>query len=235
MQNKFKLPGIGIALLTAISLTGCSENVQRPVPASPVVNANGQTESETPIFSAENPSESKDDLSMPSSEESSVESSVNTDSVSINGDVMWGIGKTFDEITERYGDITAGNFNVYTFKNGYGIYAWDDDGGIDPTQSDRDKNIEIIRGRGGCKIIGEISASDFLIGDLSTVTLDNIAEKCGFEVIPLNPAPDGQTMYDGYKFALYTHPDYKNVSFSMMYNIENGFDDTAKFDVRYDG
>lgn len=233
MQNKFKLPGIGIALLTAISLTGCSENVQRPVPASPVVTANGQTESETPIFSAENPSESKDDLSMPSSEESSVKSSVNTDTVSINGDVMWGMGKTFDELTERYGDITAGNFETYSFKNGYGKYSWS--GGADPIQTDRDKNIEMIKGRGGCSIIYDIPAKDFLIGDLSTVTLDNIAEKCGFEVVQLDPTPDGETLYDGYNFAYCTHPDYKNVSISFMYSSENGFDDSTTFRVSYDG
>lgn len=213
MQNKFKLPCIGIALLTAISLTGCSENAQRRVPASPVVNANGQTESETPISSAENPSESEADLSIPSSEENSVESPVNTNSVGINSDVMWAMGKTFDDVTEEYGSVTVADLNnVYMFENGYGIYVFGD----------------------SCKKIGQISAKDFLVGDLSTVTLDNIAEKCGFEVVPLNPVPDGQTMYDGYRCANYTHPDYKNVSFSMTYN-ENGFDDTAKFSVCNDG
>lgn len=195
-------------------------------------NSVGYSPAASAVSDEESPSESEADLSIPSSEENSVESPVNTDSVSINGDVMWGMGKTFDELTERYGDITAGNFETYSFKNGYGKYSWS--GGADPTQTDRDKNIEMIRGRGGCSIICDIPAKDFLIGDLSTVTLDNIAEKCGFEVIPLNPAPDGQTMYDGYKFALYTHPDYKNVSFSMMYNIENGFDDSATFRVSYD-
>lgn len=159
--------------------------------------------------------------------------SKNTMSISINSDVMWGMGKTFDEIAEKYGDVTAGNHNVYTFKNGYGKYAWDDNGGIDPTQSDRDENIEIIRGRGGCKIIGEISARDFLVGDLSTLNLDNLAAKCGFEVVPLNPTPDGYSLYDGYKFAYYTHPSYENMTFVMCYK-ESGFDEEATFRISYD-
>lgn len=76
MQNKIKLKGIGIALLTAISLTGCSENAQRPVPASPVVTISNQAESETSISDEESSSESKVDLSLPSSEESFTESNI---------------------------------------------------------------------------------------------------------------------------------------------------------------
>lgn len=152
---------------------------------------------------------------------------INLGAIGINSDVVWGIGKTIDEITEKYGDVTGGYPNVYTFENGYGIYVWED------TQTELDKNVEIIRGKGGCKSIGKISARDFLIGDLSTVTLDNIASKCGFEVVPLNPVPDGQTMYDGYKCAYYTHPSYENMTFIMLYK-ESGFDEDATFDIKYD-
>ena len=184
----------------------------RPPNVSSVVTSGSQTESETPISGEENPSESEADLSMSSSEENSVESPVNTDSVSINDDVMWGIGKTVDELTEKYGSATAGRNNVYTFENGYGIYVFGD----------------------GCKTIGEISAKDFLIGDLSNVTLDNFASKCGFEVVPLNDNDDPNTMYEGYRQAYYTHPSYKNITFSMLYK-ESGFDETATFDIRYNG
>lgn len=201
-----------MALLMSIILTGCSEKDNRPTKARPVVTAGSQTESETPISSAEKPSESEADLSMPSSEENSADSPVNTDSVSINFDVMWGIGKTVDEITEKYGSATAVRNNVYTFENGYGKYVFGD----------------------GCKTIGEISAKDFLIGDLSNVTLDNFASKCGFEVVPLNGNGDPNTMYEGYRQAYYTHPSYKNITFSMLYK-ERGFDETAKFDIRYNG
>lgn len=132
------------------------------------------------------------------------------DAVTINGDVMWGMGKTFEDVTEKYGSVTVtGLDNVYMFENGYGIYVFGD----------------------YCNKIGEISAKDFLVGDISTVTLDNIAGKCGFEVVPLNPTPDGQTMYDGYREAYYTHPNYENVWFVMFYK-ESGFDETASFRVQ---
>lgn len=137
----------------------------------------------------------------------------NAISIGINSDVMWGMGKTIDEITERYGDVTAKYNNVYTFKNGYGKYVWDDDG--------------------SCKTIGEITAKDFLIGDLSTLDLDNFASKCGFEVVPLNSNDDPNTMYEGYRFACYTHPSYKNITFSMCYK-ESGFDEEATFRISYD-
>ena len=212
MKNKTKIQTVGMALLMSIMLTGCSEKDDRLSKVSRVVTAGSQTESETPISGADKPSESKSDLLMPSSEENSVDTPVNTDFVSINVDVMWGIRKTVDEITEKYGSATAGRNNVYTFENGYGKYVFGD----------------------GCKTIGEISAKDFLIGDLSNVTLDNFAFKCGFEAVPLNGNGDPNTMYEGYRLAYYTHPSYDNVTFGMLYK-ESGFDETAQFDIRYNG
>ena len=201
---------LALVTLPLLSLAGCSEKDDRPPKVSPVVTVGSKNESETPISGAEKPSESEADLSMPSSEENSVESPVNTDSVSINVDVIWGIGKTVDEITEKYGSATAGRNNVYTFENGYSKYVFGD----------------------GCKTISEISAKDFLIGDLSNVTLDNFASKCGFEVVPLNGNDDPNTMYEGYRLAYFTHPSYDNVTFGMFYE-EGGFDETATFDIRY--
>ncbi len=219
MQSKSKTRSIGAVLSLMILLTGCSENAKRPVPASPVGTANGQTESNTPISDAESSSESEPDLSLPSNQNDSAETPENAASVDINGDVMWAMGKTFDDVTQKYGSVTVEDLNnVYMFENGYGIYVFGD----------------------SCKKIGQISAKDFLVGDLSTVTLDNIAEKCGFEVVQfevdlLDPTPDGETLYDGYNFAYCTHPDYKNVSISFMYSKEHGFDDSATFRVSYDG
>ena len=210
MKNKTKIQTVGMALLMSIMLTGCLEKDDRPPKVSPVVTVGSQTESETPISGAEDPSESKADLSMPSSEENSVESPINTDPISINADVMWGIGKNVDEVTEKYGSATLERNNVYTFENGYGKYVFGD----------------------GCKTISEIPAKDFLIGDLSSVTLDNFASKCGFEVVPLNDSGAPNTMYEGYRQAYYTHPSYDNVTFGMLYK-EGGFDETATFDIRY--
>ena len=107
------------------------------------------------------------------------------ETIAINSDVMWGMGKTFDEITERYGDVANGDYYAYSFKNGYGIYMWNVY--VDVTPPERDDNISRARKSGGCRSIAEISAGDLLIGDLSTVNMDNLASKCGFDIVPLDP------------------------------------------------
>ena len=103
MQNKIKLPGIGIALLTAISLTGCSENAQRPVPASPVVTVSNQAESEPSISDEESLSESKANLSMPSSEESFTESNT-----AITDDFI----NTLNSVIDSAADVEALNSGI---------------------------------------------------------------------------------------------------------------------------
>ncbi|MDE6731782.1 MAG: hypothetical protein K2J77_02765 [Oscillospiraceae bacterium] len=144
----------------------------------------------------------------------SEENSAQTQAVGINADAVWALGKEFPEINERLGEVT-GTFSggkLYQFEHGCGRYSWDSDGGV-------------------CKAVYNIKAADFISGDLGEITLDNIAEKCGFEVVPLNDTGDPNTMYEGYRQAYYTHPSYENVTFSMLYK-ESGFDDTASFDAR---
>ena len=154
-----------------------------------------------------------DSSSVQSGETSNIESEY-----TLNSDVMWAIGKTVNEVAERYGEITMdsdmGSARLYQFKNGYGTYSWYEEDG-------------------GCKMVGNVSVRDLLTGDLSTVNLDNIAQKYGFDVVPLNPVPEGNTMYDDYIFAYYTHPSYKNLTFSMCYK-KSGFDEDATFRIRYD-
>lgn len=185
MKNKTKLT-ISVVLLS-IMLTGCAE--QEAQSNDPNAFAKVTYSNSYPNKNESKPIEESSD-------------------VAINGDVMWGLGKTVDEVSEKYGSAN-GNVQFFTFENGYGKYVFDD----------------------SCYKIGEISAKDFLVGDLSTVTLDNIAEKCGFDVFQYNPDPDEETLYDEYKFAYCEHPDYDNVSISIMYNRENGFDETASFMV----
>ena len=135
--------------------------------------------------------------------------------ISINSEVMWGLGKTMDELTEIYGEIVGSTSQMASFKNGYGIYAWSVEGG-------------------SCTRISRIKASDLLIGDLSTVNFDNIVSKCGFEVILFDPENnDGPGMYDDAKVAYFSHPSYKNITFQMTYKI-SGFDEDATFLVSYD-
>ncbi|MDE7360312.1 MAG: hypothetical protein K2N38_00070 [Oscillospiraceae bacterium] len=153
--------------------------------------------------------------------------------ISINNNVVWGLLRTFDEITEKYGDVTGGNFNEYTFEKGYGKYAWGNGDGMDITQTDRDKNIEYVKTCGGCSSISEISASDFLIGDLSTLDSDNFASECGFEVFPINPSRESENLYDGFRLTYYTHPSYKDMIFTM-YCKESGFDEDAFFCIDND-
>lgn len=216
MKNKTKLRTVGAAVLLSVLLVGiigCAEQSTDGRSVDPIVtDQNDQTESKpTASDNSENSAVQSVEtgVSEPVSEESSAEA------VGINAEAVWGLGKSFNEITEKYGGVTGSysNNKIYEFENGYGRYVWNIDGG-------------------NCKAIGEISARDFISGDLSAVTLENIAEKCGFEVVPLNDTDDPNTMYEGYRQAYYTHPSYENVTFGMLYK-ESGFDETAKFDVRY--
>ena len=159
----------------------------------------------------ENISNVKDSLADGSRSENSAGSSADDDYTVINDDVMWGIGKTVYEIEEKYGAVTAENDNVYTFENGYGKYTFSD----------------------SCKAICEISARNFLVGDISTVTLENFASKCGFEAVTLSNDNNSDTKYDGFKITYYKHPSYDNVTFIMLCK-ESGFDETATFDIRCD-
>ena len=139
------------------------------------------------------------------------ENSVTEIEYSLNSDVMWAIGKTMGELTERYGEETGGG-GRYQFKNGYGTYGYDD---------------------GECKSV-LVKASDLLIGDLSTVTLDNIVSKFGFEVVlfdPENNTPGLYDLYDDFKVAYFTHPSYKNITFLMEYKT-SGFDEDTTFLIK---
>lgn len=245
MQNKIILQSFGTALVISILLTGCAEQRSQPdsqiSTSNPVTsNINSQTENKTytsnPI---ENQSEDSSVLSKSSDEQSSSdesntsESSVDIDTVSINSDVIWGMGKTFDELTEKYGNVTSGNFNTYSFENGYGIYVWDTNGGADYSEVDREKNISLVRESGGCIMIDGIRAKDFLNGNFSTLKYEDFTSNCGFEVISLNSNNDPNTMYDDYRFAYYTHPSYENMTFIMCYK-DGVIDEFATFTIRSD-
>lgn len=179
-------------VLIALATTACAEQ--------------GAQSSDPNAFAKESYSYSYSNNNESTPQEQTVE-------LGINGEVMSAVGKTIDELSERYGAGRAVYPDVYIFDNGFGVYNCSNIGGV-------------------CEAVNDIKAADFLVGDISTVTLDNLAEKCGFNVVPLNDDGGAGTMYDGYRVANYTHPDYKNVSFSMLYK-ENGFDDTASFSVRF--
>lgn len=195
----------------------------------PPDSGNNSTASSAVVSTDENSSGnvSFSDSSTETSETSDIESNVSD--ISINGEVLWGIGKIFDEVTERYGGVISGGQNVYSFENGYGRYMWDSKG-IDPQQPDRDVNIEIIRGNGGCKSINDVKPHDLFSGEFTSLSFEEL-EANGFEVGPRDDSP--YTMYDGYRFRAFTHPSYENISFSAMYSEETGvIDDETSIMIR---
>lgn len=142
-----------------------------------------------------------------SSSVQSGENSVAEIKYTLNSDVMWALGKTVDEVAERYGEITGdsdmGSYRLYQFKNGYGRYSWYEEDG-------------------GCKVVGSVSARDLLTGDLSTVTLDNMASKYGLENYSYDLHPISLDD-DDYGRAIFTHPSYGDLSFIMTFK-KNGSD-----------
>ena len=149
---------------------------------------------------------------MPGDPSSSVQSGESE--FTVNSEVMWAIGKTVGELTERYGEVTMDGGTAYRFKNGYGIYHFNE------------------LNSGSCVSL-EVNASDLLTGDLSTVNLDNIASKYGFNVIQLEPEDNKPGMDNVYTIANFSHPSYKNITF-LMFHKRSGFDEDAKFVVSYE-
>ena len=249
MHNKIKLHSIGTALLISILLTGCKGEVSQPDNSNPA--AAGMTESETSISSvggnqpeeSYSLSESAGEQSIDNeqtfsneetlSDEGSVpESPAEPEELSINRGVVWGMGKTFDEIAEKYGNITSGNFNKYSFEHGFGIYVWDWGDGIDNSETDRDRNISLVKERGGCVMIDGIHAKDFIIGDFSTLNYEDFASRCGIEYTHIDDDPT--MLYDGCWWAYFKHPSYENVTFCMYTEERDVIDDTAGFVIRSD-
>lgn len=192
-------------------------------------------------------SDTESNISIIESNISDIESSIADLQIGLNADVVWGIGKTFDEINAKYGEVISGNFNRYTFgwnysnenklPSGYGTYVWDYGGGIDNSFADREKNIEYIRRRGGCYAILNIKASDFINGEFTAMSFDDFASKCGIEWIHIDDDPNDQDPFiaDQPRYVGFKHPSYENITFTMICDRDkNEIDDTTFFDVRYD-
>lgn len=196
---------------------------------------NTSSESASVVDSSSETSETSEtsDISGTSetSDTSETESGIAVPTVGLNTEVLWGMYKTFDEVSGRYGDITSGNHNVYYFENGCGRYLWDSYN-IDPQQSDRDVNIEITRGNGGVKMIDNIKPKDLINGEFTALSFEDFASQCGFEIVSLgNDEP--YTMYDGYRTATFTHPSYENMLFWASYSEESGaIDDDTLFTIK---
>ena len=164
------------------------------------------------------------------SDATSANSYADGEEVAVNSEALWGIGRTFNEVEARYGAITSVAIDTFTFENGYGTYTWGVLGGTEHSSSNKDDIISKARESGDyCTAIKELSARDMLTGDISTVTLDNFEEKTGFKLRPEYP-DDPEATSGGYAWKYYSHPDYEEMDFVLMYKLD-GFDEDAYFSV----
>ena len=241
MRNKIKLCSIGTALLISILLTGCEEHVSSPKNSAStttnIITENKPNITTTEVGETEDnsiSSESVGDQDSNTEQSSSTDTSTSNEEkpelgeTGINDDVLWAMGKSFDELTKKYGDVTTGNFNTYSFKNGYGVYVWDPN--IEFADNDRDKNISLIKACGGCKKIDSIQAKDFIKGDFSALNYEDFASKCGVEYTIL---PEDNTGIDDYWHAYFSHPLYENMVFIMSTAEKNVIDETTLFTVQF--
>lgn len=245
------------AALVVCVLTVIQLRVEVPLPDSSNSNAGNSSTytsnisgSSSVIYDSSETSENSDtesNISITESNISDIESSNANAQISLNTDVMWGIGKTFDEINAKYGEVISGNFNRYTFgwnysnenklPSGYGTYVWDYGGGIDNSFADREKNIEYIKKRGGCKWILNIKASDFINGEFTTIGFDEFASKCGIEWNNIDDETNHEDPYldDDPRYVAFKHPSYENITFIMICDRDkNEIDETTTFNVNYD-
>ncbi len=181
MKNKFKLLSISAAIILSILLTGCSENNKQNTSE----NSSSEIQNETNNSSPEN---SKTD------ESSDTGASVD-EALSINSDVVWGLGKTLDELKVKYDGIKGSveSMGIYTFEKGYGRYAVDLDKGI-------------------CTQIDGINTSDMFKGSFSVLNYEELKARTGIDYWHIDDDPDDEFSC---WWAFFTHPDYSGVTFSV--------------------
>ena len=194
MKNKFKLLSICAAIFLSMLLTGCSENNQPNTSGNSSLNSQNETTNSSP----EN---SKTDESSDTG--ASVE-----ETLSINSDVVWGLGKTLDELKGKFGEIRGGveSMGIYTFENGYGRYVVDVDEGV-------------------CTQIDGINTSNMFKGSFSVLNYEELKARAGITYWHIDgddPAP-----LDNCWWAFFTHPDYSGVTFSV-------YSQTARDEIKAD-
>lgn len=198
--------------------------------SSAVISSGGNSSESTDISDSSSDTSETSETSE-TSDSSDTESGIPVPNVSLNPEVMWGMYKTFDEVSERYGEVASGNHNTYNFENGFGRYVWDSYE-IDMQQPDRDINIEKTRGNGGVKMIDNIKPHDLINGEFTALGFEDFVSQCGFEIVSLGK-DEPYTMYDGYRTAAFRHPSYENMIFWASYSEETGvIDDNTLFTIK---
>ncbi len=194
MKNNLKLRGISAALVLSMFLAGCTEQPNNSPSDTPL---NSETQSSNESSKADetsNENSKPDETSNESSnaDETSSDSS-QADKISINDDVVWGLGKTVEELTQKYGEKTSSDDVDYVcaFENGYGRYGIDD---------------------GVCTKIVGIETEDILKGEYSVMNYEELKTRSGIDYWYIGTEPDD--MYENW-WAYFTHPSYNGVTFAV--------------------
>lgn len=176
---KNKLCSIGAALALSIFLSGCTETLS--------------SDSETAGLNS--------DLigglnSETDSEQSSVVNENDSEALVINDDVLWALGKTVDELKQRYGNLKGGSDVLGTclFENGYGIY------GVDTGENKT------------CYVIDGAKVKDVIKGEFTVLNYKELETRAGISYWHIDDEPDPM---DECWWAFFTHPDYKGVTFAI--------------------
>lgn len=199
MKNNLKLRGISAALVLSMFLAGCTEQPNNSPSANPdKSSSSSETQSSNKSSKAdetltENSTADETSIENSNPDETSSDSS-QADKISINDDVVWGLGKTVEELTQKYGRKTSSGDDVdyiCVFENGYGRYGMDD---------------------GVCTQIVGIETEDILKGEYSVMNYEELKSRAGIDYWYIGTEPDD--MYECW-WAYFTHPSYPGVTFAV--------------------
>ncbi|MGN0620128.1 MAG: hypothetical protein ACI4J7_14025 [Ruminiclostridium sp.] len=127
----------------------------------------------------------------------------------INSDIISELGKTFSQLSKKYGSTPTGIYNSYTIENGHGRYGWKTaDGKI------YDDNMELA---GGCNMIDGLKPGELFIGVSYPVSYEDLTEKYGFTLIEAG----SETGMDDLYSSEFNYPLYEDISF-IFYAKEYG-------------
>lgn len=127
----------------------------------------------------------------------------------IDSDIISELGKTFSQLSKKYGSTPKGIYNSYTIENGHGRYGWKTaEGKI------YDDNMELA---GGCNIIDGLKPRELFIGVSYPVSYEDLTEKYGFTLIEAG----SETGMDDLYYSEFRYPLYDNISF-IFYAREYG-------------
>lgn len=127
----------------------------------------------------------------------------------IDSDIISELGKTFSQLSKKYGSTPKGIYNSYTIENGHGRYVWKTgDGKI------YDDNMELA---GGCNMIDGLKPGELFIGVSYPASYEDLTEKYGFTLIEAGSERGMDDLYS----SEFSHSMYDSISF-IFYAKEYG-------------